>query len=433
MRNVARLALALITALVTVGAVAQPARPTVLELRLEGVVDPFVAGYVEDGIALASEAGSPVLLTIDTPGGLDSAMRDITKAILNSRVPVICFVSPEGARAASAGAFVLMACPIAAMAPATNVGAAHPVGVAGAIESDKAENDAAEYLISLAERRGRNTAWAEEAVRESRSSSAEEALDEGVIDLIADGVPALFDELDGRAVEVGGGETVTLDLAGRVLEPHEMGAGAAFLHTLLDPNIAFLFFWLGLALVALELFVPGGVMGAVGTLMLLLSVVALGMLPVELLGVVLLIASVVFFVLEIKHPGIGLPTVGGVVTLVMGGLFLFDPSVPSARVSLWVIAPVAFFAAAFSTWVLRAALRVFKAAPALTPGDVVGEEGVAMTELDPSGVVQVASEEWTAEAASGPIESRTRVRVIRKEGLRLTVEPVKRKAGRRPR
>jgi len=218
-----------------------------------------------------------------------------------------------------------------------------------------------------------------------------------------------------------------------VLEPHEMGAGAAFLHTLLDPNIAFLFFWLGLALVALELFVPGGVMGAVGTLMLLLSVVALGMLPVELLGVVLLIASVVFFVLEIKHPGIGLPTVGGVVTLVMGGLFLFDPSVPSARVSLWVIAPVAFFAAAFSTWVLRAALRVFKAAPALTPGDVVGEEGVAMTELDPSGVVQVASEEWTAEAASGPIESRTRVRVIRKEGLRLTVEPVKRKAGRRPR
>lgn len=410
-------------------AAAQQDGALVLHLELDGVVDPFVADYVQGGIDEAEERGAAaVLLTIDTPGGLVSSTRDITQAILNSRVPVICYVSPEGAQAASAGTFVLMSCPVAAMAPATNVGAAHPVGVVGAIESEKAENDAAEFLVSLAERRDRNAQWAERAVRESVSASAQEALELDVIDLVSPSVASLLGEIDGRTVEVAEGQTVTLDLTGAVLEPRAMGLGIGFLHTLLDPNIAFLFFWLGLAFVVLELFVPGGVLGTVGALMFVMSIVALGMLPVQLLGVVLLIASVVFFVLEIKHPGLGLPTAGGVVSLVLGGMFLFDPDVESARVSWWVLAPVAIFAGAFSTWVLRAAVKLWKRGPARTAADVVGEEGVAMTALAPSGVVQVAAEEWTAESLAGRIPKGTRVRVREIDGLRLKVEPAEQPA-----
>jgi membrane-bound serine protease (ClpP class) len=406
-------------------AVAQGSSPVVIGLGLDGVVDPFVASYVEDGIrdAEADEAAA-VLLTIDTPGGLDSSMRRIVQAILNTRVPVICYVSPEGARAASAGAFILLACPIAAMAPATNVGAAHPVGVSGAIQSEKVENDAAGFIVSLADRRGRNAEWAERAVRESESASAEEALRLGVIDLIAVDVPDLFAQVEGETVEVAGGETVTLQLAGATIEERQLGWGVGFLHELLDPNVAFIFFYLGLALLFAELFVPGLVLGTIGVIMLVLAVVSLGMLPVQIIGVVLLIASLVLFILELKIPGVGLATVGGVITLILGGLFLFDPAVPSARVSPWVIAPVAVFAALFFTVVIQAAIRLRHRPSAWRGTEVVGEVGTVVREIAPVGVIQVAFEEWTAESGSGPLPVGTRVRVVKKQGLRLVVEPV---------
>ena len=405
-------------------AAAQSGSPQVVELRIDGVVDPFVANHVEGGIADAADDGAAaVLITLDTPGGLDSSMRQITQAILNAAVPVIGYVSPQGARAASAGTFILLSTNIAAMAPATNVGAAHPVGLSGAIASEKAVNDAAEYIVSIADERGRNAEWAESAVRDSESASAEEALQLGVIDLIAPDVPTLLSDVNGMTVEVSG-RSVTLDLTGATITEDPMGFFAGFLHGLLDPNLAFIFFWLGLAFIVAEFFVPGGVVGTLGVLMLVTSLVALGTLPVQLIGVVLLVASIVFFVLELIHPGVGLPAIAGVVCLVLGGLFLFDTSVPGVSVSPWVIVPVAAFATFFFLVVIRAAMRLRHQGATTRDQQLIGVDGVVLRDLRPRGVVQIASEHWTAEAVRGTPRKGDRVRVVGLEGLKLKVEPV---------
>ncbi|MGA9162496.1 MAG: nodulation protein NfeD [Actinomycetota bacterium] len=397
--------------------------PVVVELRIDGVVDPFVADHVEGGIASAADQGAAaVLLTLDTPGGLDSSMRQITQAILNAHVPVIGYVSPQGARAASAGTFILLSTNIAAMAPATNVGAAQPVGLSGAVASEKAVNDAAEYIVSIAEARDRNAEWAESAVREAESVSAEEALRLGVIDLIAPDVPTLLADVNGMTVQVAG-EPVTLDLAGATVTEDTMGFFAGFLHSLLDPNLAFVFFWLGLAFIVAEFFIPGGIVGTLGALMFVASLVALGMLPVQLIGVVLLAASLVFFVLELLHPGVGLPAIAGIVCLVLGGLFLFDTSVPGVSVSPLVIVPVAAFAAFFFLIVIRAAMRLRHRKSITRDEQLVGLEGIVLRDLNPTGVVQIASESWTAESTRGTPRRGEHVRVVQMEGLKLRVEP----------
>jgi membrane-bound serine protease (ClpP class) len=401
---------------------AQDASGAVVELELTGVVDPFMATYITDGIASAADRdATAVLLTIDTPGGLDSSMREITQAVLNARVPVIGYVAPSGARAASAGAFILLSTHIAAMAPGTNVGAATPVGLSGAVASDKAVEDAAAYIRSIAEARGRNADWAESAVREAASASAQEALDLGVIDLIAPDVPSLLREVDGTSVTLADGSEVTISTTGAPVVQEDMGWIQSFLHALLSPDLAFVFFWLGLALLVTELFVPGGIAGTIGGLMLVASIVALGMLPVQLIGVVLLIASIAFFVLELKHPGIGLPAVGGVVCLVLGGWLLFEDT---ARVSWLVILPVAVLATAFFLIVVRAAIKMRRSAVEMRDETLVGLEGVVVNDCTPSGVVSIASEEWTAEAVSGNPIRGDRVRVVAMEGLKLKVEPV---------
>jgi membrane-bound serine protease (ClpP class) len=403
---------------------AQSGAPALIELRIDGVVDPFVADYVERGISAAGDEGAAaVLLTLDTPGGLDSSMRQITQAVLNAPVPVIGYVSPQGARAASAGTFILLATDVAAMAPATNVGAAQPVGLSGAVASEKAVNDAAEYIRSIADARGRNADWAESAVREAASVSAEEALRLGVIDLIAPDVPTLLTEIDGTTLERFG-EPVTLEVAGATIRQERLGFFAGFLHALLDPNLAFVFFWLGLAFIVAEFFIPGGVVGTLGALMFVASLVALGTLPVQLIGVVLLVASLVFFALELVHPGVGLPAIAGVVSLVLGGLYLFDTSVPGVAVSPLVIVPVAAFAAFFFLVVIRQAMRLRHRKVITRTERLVGREGTVVRDLEPMGVVQVASEEWSAEAVRGSPRKGERIRVVEMEGLKLKVEPV---------
>jgi membrane-bound serine protease (ClpP class) len=293
-------------------------------------------------------------------------------------------------------------------------------------------NDAAKSIVSIAERRGRNAEWAESAVRESVSASAEEALELDVIDVIAESQSALFQEIDGTVVEVAGGGEVTLELAGATVRERPPGAFIQILHALLDPNLAFIFFWLGLALIAIEFFVPGGIAGTIGGLSLVLSLVALGMLPVQLVGVALLLASVVFFVLEILHPGIGAPAVGGVVTLVLGGWFLFDSSVPNVRVSPLVIAPVAAFAAFFFLIVVRAAMKLRTRHVVSRSDQLVGTEGTVVRDLEPNGVVQVAAEEWSAESVGGTARRGDRVRVVAMEGLKLKVEPIEEPAPKAP-
>jgi membrane-bound serine protease (ClpP class) len=366
-----------------------------------------------------------VVLTLDTPGGLDSAMRTITQSILNSRVPVITFVSPEGARAASAGTFILLSGSVAAMAPGTNVGAAHPVGVSGAIEQSKVLHDAVAYIRGIATSRGRNANWAERAVRDSVSISAQGALalHPPVIDLIAPDLTALLRQVDGRRVPVGGGGTVVLHTAGATLDTRSLGFGAAILHALLSPDLAFIFFYLGVGLIVLGI-LHHPLALVFGALSLVASFVSFGMLPVQIVGVALIIASVVFFLLELKAPGVGAFTVAGVVTLVLGGLFLFNPSVPNARVSPAVIVPVAIAAVGFFGFAVQAALRVRRRPPAMRVENLVGREGVATTALTPRGVVHVASESWTADSVAGSIPKGNRVRVVEADGLRLRVEPV---------
>lgn len=435
MRGLGRtVALALLTAGIGLGgswpATGQEPEGAVVKLRLEGVVDPFMANHVEGGIDAAADQGAEaVLITIDTPGGLDSSMRQITQAILNAPVPVLCFVSPEGARAASAGAFILLSCHVAAMAPATNVGAAHPVGVSGAIESQKAENDAAEYIRGLAERRGRNADWAERAVRDSISASANEALELGVIDLIASDVSTLLESVDGRTVTLAGGRAAALDVGGARIQEREIGLIARLLHVLLDPNVAFILFYLGIIALYFELANPGfGVPAIVGVVLLVAAFLAFGVLPVQLAGVLLLVASAIFFVIELFVPGVGVPLAGGIVTLILGGMFLFDSSVPGVQVSPMVIVPVALSTAVFFGLVIRAVVRAQRS-PASNVQDLVGREALVVRDIDPEGVVLLAAEEWTAVSDEGPISKGAHVRVAGVDGLRLTVEPTGAAAG----
>jgi membrane-bound serine protease (ClpP class) len=403
---------------------AQPAQASVVHLSLGGVVDPFVADYVRNGIEGADEAPA-VLLTIDTPGGLDSSMREIIKAIQASRTPVICYVSPEGARAASAGAFILMACPVAAMAPATNVGASTPVGIGGVTLARKIEQDATATIRALAEQRGRNAELAAKFVTESKSITAQEALDGNIIDLLASSERELLKRVDGMSVQVVDGATATVHTAGASIADVDMTPGIAFLHTLFDPNLAFIFFWLGLALIVLELIVPGHIFsGTVGTILLLTSIVSFGLLPVRLIGIALLVASVVFFVIELKVPGLGIWSVAGIVSLVLGGLFLFDPA-GGVRVSPLAITPVAVFMALFFGFVVSKAFAMRHMPPPLGAHEVVGREGVVLGGgLDPEGVVRVAAEEWRAISPGGSVAPGTKVRVTRLDGLVLTVEPL---------
>lgn len=397
---------------------------SVVRLDLQGTVDPFNASYLAGGIEAAQDDASAVLITIDTPGGSDDSMRKIIRAILDSEIPVICYIAPEGARGASAGTFVLMACPVAAMAPGTNVGAAHPVGVSGAIQSEKVTNDAAAYLRSLAEDRGRNGDWAERAVRESDSLSAQQALEMEVVDLIAPTAAALLDEADGRTVKVAGGQEVALQTENADIVNREPGAAARFLSPLFSPNLAFIFFYLGLALIVVEIVSPGvSVPGVLGIGFLAIALVAFGMLPVQLLGVGLLMLSVAFFVVELHAPGVGFPTVAGVVSMVAGGLLLFDRSVPDAQVSLGIIAPVALAVAVFFGFVVQAALAARRLPPAVKAQNVLGAIGQAVTDLAPEGVVQVVSESWSATSAT-PVARGAQVRVLEVDGLRLKVEPV---------
>jgi membrane-bound serine protease (ClpP class) len=426
---VAALALALGAPRASAAPGAQAAQGTgsaVLLVEQTGVVDPLAARYVERSLARAAEVqAAAVVLRIDTPGGLDSAMRRIIQAIQRSPVPVLCWVGPSGARAASAGTFILVSCPLAAMAPGTNVGAAHPVGITGDVLDEKVTNDAAAYIRSLAEARGRNAGWAERAVRESVSATAEEARRLGVIDLVVSSVPELLRQANGLTLRVGGGRTATVAVTGATIERTRMTAGEALLHTLVDPNIAFLFFVFGIAGLVYEVLNPGlNVAGVVGLLMLISSVVILGMLPVNVAGLILIAAAIGFFVIDAHVAGHGLPTVAGVVSLVLGGLFLFDASVASARVSRGLLVGVALSVGAFFFFVVRAAIATRRRGPTAGPEPLVGTVGTVRVALDPVGVVRARGEEWTARSTAGPIPAGTAVRVTRVEGLTLEVEPV---------
>ena len=401
--------------------------PEIIGLRLNGVVDPFLADYIRRGVGSANDEGAlAVLITIDTPGGLSSSMREMTQAILGSRIPVICYVAPEGARAASAGAFVLMSCPVAAMAPGTNVGAATPVGVAGVVLQRKVTQDAIASIRSMAETYDRNADVAESFVRDATSITAEQALAENVIDLMEPSVDALLADVSGATVTIGDGSDVDVpDLEGASIDERAMSPGASFLHGLIDPNLAFIFFWLGLGLIILELLVPGHIFsGTIGTILLVTAVASFGLLPVRLLGIALLIASAVFFVVEITAPGLGIWSIAGLASLLAGGLLLYDGS-GGVHVSPLVLILVTAGVGLFFGLAVSKVLEIRHIPPVPHGADaLVGKDGVVIgAGLGPTGVVRIAAEEWRATSPAGPLPGGTRVRVTALDGLVLTVEP----------
>jgi membrane-bound serine protease (ClpP class) len=405
---------------------AAPSSPVVHRVNLTGTVDPLAARYVRRAIDRAEEAGATaVLVRLDTPGGLDSSMRDIVRAIGAARVPVLCWVGPAGSRAASAGAIILLGCPVAAMAPGTNAGAAHPVGITGEILAEKVTNDAAAYARSLAERFGRNGDWAERAVRRSESSSAKEALELHVIDLLAPDVPSLLAAVEGRTVRTAGGQ-VTLHLKSARVDSVRMSPTEWALHGLVAPDLAFLFFLFGLAGLVFEVTHPGlNLPGVIGLLLLVGSFVMFGMLPVNVAGLVLLASAVGFFLLDLHVAGHGLPTAAGIIALVLGGLFLFDASVPGARVSRPLVLVTALAMAGFFFFVVRAAMAARRLPVVSADDSLVGSVATVVRPLAPDGVVQAGSESWSARAPAGvSVPAGDRVRVVARHGLVLEVVPL---------
>jgi membrane-bound serine protease (ClpP class) len=405
---------------------AQTDQPVIVTVALDGVVDPIIADHISGVISRAQEDGAAaVLLTIDTPGGLGSSMDEIDQAILNSSVPVIGYVSPSGARAASAGAFILMSCPVAAMAPGTEVGASTPIGLSGGDLADKVTNDAAAKMRGIAQTYGRNADVAETFVTSATSITAEEALADNVIEVIASSTDELLQGLDGQQVQLGSGAKVTMHTAGATLEEQPLGGFLGFLHTLLDPDLAFIFFWLGLGLVVLELIVPGHIFsGTIGTLMLILAFVSFGVLPVRIIGIALLVLSVIAFVIELKVPGFGIWGSLAIISLLLGGWFLYDRS-GGVEVSPAVLVGVAVCAGLFFGFVVAAAIKM-RNAPSIRTRNIVGQEGVALASgVGPGGgIVRVNAEEWKAVAPRGWIDGGARIRVTASQRLLLTVEPI---------
>ncbi|MFY9588919.1 MAG: nodulation protein NfeD [Actinomycetota bacterium] len=389
-----------------------------------GTVDPLSARYVERAIANAElDNAEAIVIRIDTPGGLDSAMRRIIKAIQASKVPVLCWTGPPGARAASAGAFIMISCPFAAMAPGTNIGAAHPVGITGDVLDEKVTNDAAAYIRSLAQAWGRNANWAERAVRESISATAEEAKRLEVIDLVVPSIPALLRQTNGLTVKVAGG-TETLSTTGAVIEKAKMSFSEAVFHSLIDPNIAFLFFVFGVAGIVYEVLNPGlNIAGVVGLILLIASFVIIGMLPVNVAGLLLIAAAVGFFIIDFHVAGHGLPTAAGIISLVLGGLFLFDASVGNARVSKGLVVGMSIAMGLFFFLIVRAVVTSRKTPSVMHQVSLVGSAGTVRVALDPRGIVHVRGEQWSARTTGEPIAAGRVVRVKSIEGLTLEVEP----------
>ncbi len=398
---------------------------------LDTSIDMFTVGYVERVLDNARQDGAQaVVIQMDTPGGELGATRQLMQSMLASPVPVVVYIAPSGARAGSAGTFITYAANVAAMAPGTNIGAAHPVDASGGditgTIGTKITNDSVALIRSVAAQRGRNADWAEKAVRESVSITEKEALDQHVVDLIANNMNDLLDKLDGRTVSANGRE-VTLHTRGATVKPVDMTIFEQFLHILLDPNVAAILLNVGMLAIFVELYNPGAILPAVtGVICLILAAVALFSLPTNWAAVLLILASILMFVVDVKLTSFVL-TLGGIVTFILGALFLFrpftppEPTAPVLAVSPIVIGVLVLATSSFFVFAVGAALRSRQLPVISGISPYLGALGVATSELNPEGTVRVRSEEWTAEALEPPIHQGERVKVVAIEGIRFHV------------
>ncbi|MFH1241098.1 MAG: nodulation protein NfeD [Pseudomonadota bacterium] len=390
-------------------------------VELEGSINPGTAMYVVRGLEEAKKEEAVLcILRLDTPGGLASSMRTIVKAILNSPVPVAVYVGPSGAGAASAGVMITVAAHIAAMAPGTNIGAAHPVTAGGKdIEktmSEKVVNDMAAYARGIAEDKGRNGEWVEKAIRESVSITADEAVEKKVVELVARDIDELIKLLNGREVSLPGGK-ITLKTAGLEKKYFRPGFRDKVLKTISDPNIAYILMMIGLAGLYFELSHPGAIFpGVIGAISLILAFFSFQTLPVNYAGLLLIALAIIFFIAEIKVASYGILSIGGLVSLTLGSIMLFE----DVSVSLELMMPTILLVGGFFVIVAGLAFRAYRTRPRLGAEGLLGESGVVTEVIDPEGLVFVHGEYWRARAGER-LEPGEKVVVRGVEGLLLEV------------
>jgi membrane-bound serine protease (ClpP class) len=400
----------------------------VIAVDVDGIVHPVTAEVVAGAIAQArSEGAAALLIRLNTPGGLMDAMRETIEEMIACPVPVITYVAPSGGRAASAGFFLLEAGEVAAMAPGTNTGAAHPVAYGGemdAVMKAKVENDAAAYLRSIVSKRARNSQLAETAVRESHSFTEREALDQHLIDVVAANDNALMAELDGRTVTRFDGSTVNLHLAGAEIEIYQTSWRQKLIAAIADPNIALVLLVVGALLIYVEFSSPGMVApGAIGAILVLLGLSAMSVLPINWLGAALLLLSVTLFVLEAKFAAHGVLAVSGAISMVLGAVMLVDSPLPEMRVHWSTALALALPFSAITVLLLSLVIRARRNKAMTGVEAMVGEIGSAVTALEPAGKIFVHGEYWDA-VSSSPVAAGARVRVTAIAGLQLKVEPM---------
>jgi membrane-bound serine protease (ClpP class) len=405
------------------------ASASVLKIKVDAPIHPITSEYIVRSLEKADRDGADlVILTLDTPGGLDTSMREIIEKIVNARTPVAAYVGPSGARSASAGFFIALACDIFAMAPGTNTGAAHPVGISlpgrsmDETTENKVTNDAAAYIRTLAEKRGRNVRMAEDAVRKSLSYTEKEALDGGLIDLIAGSEEEIIGRLDGKIIKRFDGAEWTLALLGKPVVALPMTFRQKFLLTVANPNLAYILLMIGLLGLFFEFSHPGAILpGVLGGISLLLAVFAFQILPIDYVGLGLVLLAVILFILEVKVQSFGMLAAGGIAAMIIGSLMLIKSPIDELRPSLRFILPVAIGVSLIVLFLLTLVFRAHARRSFSGREGMIGELGTARTDLSPSGKVFVHGELWTAEAEE-TVRAGGKVKVIEVlEGLKIKV------------
>jgi membrane-bound serine protease (ClpP class) len=406
------------------------AAPIVKWTEIDGVINPASARFIQRALdEAAAQKAEALLIELDTPGGLMDSMRDIIKAFFASEVPVIVYVAPSGSRAGSAGVFITLAANVAAMAPGTNIGAAHPVTMGAGESKDstmtgKIVNDAVAFIRSIAEKRHRNADWAESAVRQSASITETEALKKGVVDLIVSSRDSLLKVIDGRDVELPSG-TRQLHTAGAILSEVSMTWRDRLLLIISDPNVAYILMLLGIYGMFFELYNPGAIVpGVVGGICLILAFFAFQTLPVNIAGLLLILLAIILFLLEIKVTSYGILSIGGTISLILGSIMLVESPIPGLKVSLSVILPGALGTALFFAMAVGLSVRAQRRKPTTGMQGMVGETGEVIEALEPRGKVKVRGEIWAAQTNSLHIPVGTLVRVNSVKQLMLNVEPL---------
>lgn len=424
--------LCLISCFVMLGAFARPASADIVKIVVDDTIQPITAEYISRAIDQAQRTNAQALLIeMNTPGGLVSSTRDIIEKITSSPVPVMVYVTPTGGHAGSAGIFILESADIAAMAPGTAAGAAHPVTLIGPMQvkpddemNRKIENDAAALIRSVASKRGRNVEAAESAVRQSKSFTEQEALAQRLIDYVASSPEDLFRQMEGKTFKRFNGETAQLNLVGQPMIPFEMTLKERILDALMDPNLAFLLLAIGALALYIEFNHPGAVIpGTVGVVFILLAAFALNLLPTRFAALILILGAFALFAAEAKFATHGVLTVGGIVLLTLGGLLLVDAPIPQMRVHLMTALAVSIPLGLITAFLMTIALKARRNKIVTGEQGLVGETGVAQTALSPQGKVLIHGELWDAQASS-PLPVGQLVTVRKVDGLILQVEPL---------